>query len=120
MRVAKDQDLAVFVDDRFEILEIHFISAVYHFQRVVNDFAVHAFGNNTERVVNRRLDDYFVARPGETLQNETDSLYDTGDITEPFSSDFPVMLVVDPLDDAIVVGIRIERVSENFMLAAFF
>lgn len=119
MRVAKNQNLAMLIDNRFKILKIHFISAIYHFKRIVNNLAVHAFRDNTERVVNRWLDNNFVARLGEALQNETDSLYDTGDITKPFTLDFPVMFIMYPLDNTIIIRVRIVCVPENLVFTTF-
>jgi len=116
MRVAKDQDFAMLIDDRFKILEIHLVNVVYCFERVVDNLTVHVFRNDAERMVDRWLDNYFVTRFGEALQNETDSLYDAGNITKPFALDFPVMFIMYPLDDTVIIGIRIECVPENLML----
>lgn len=44
MRVAKDQDLAMLINDRFEILEIHLVNVVYCFKRVVDNLTVHVSG----------------------------------------------------------------------------
>ena len=119
MRVAKDQDLTMFIDNRFEIFKIHLVNAVYHFKRIVNNLAMHAFRNDAEGMVNRWLYNYFVARFGKTLQNETDSLYNTGNVAKPFTLDFPVMFIMYPLDDTIIIRVRIVCVPENLMFTTF-
>lgn len=70
MRVAKDQDLAMLINDRFEILEIHLVNVVYCFKRVVDNLTVHVFRNDAEGMVDRWLDNYFVTRFGEALQTK--------------------------------------------------
>ena len=119
MRVTKNQNFTMFIDNRFKLLEIHFVNAVYHFKRIVNNLTVHIFGDDAERMVNRWLDNHFVARLGEALQNETDSLYNAWDITDPFTLDFPVMLIMYPFDDTVIIRIRIECVPENLMFTTF-
>ena len=105
MRVAKDQDLTMFIDNRFEIFKIHLVNAVYHFKRIVNNLAMHAFRNDAEGMVNRWLYNYFVARFGEALDDKADAFDNSRNIAEPFPFDLPVLFIMYPFYNTIIIRV---------------
>ena len=68
-------------------------------------------------MVDWRLDDDLVAFLREALDGKSDTFYDTGDVAEPFPFDVPVVFVVNPVDDALVIFVGIEGVAEDLMVA---
>ena len=111
MRVAEDKDFTMFIDHGFELFEIHFVSAVHEFERIVDHFTFHAFRYDTERVIYGRLNDYFVTGFGKTLNNKTDSFDDSRNIAEPFPFDLPFLFIIYPFNNTVVVISRAPGVS---------
>ena len=119
VRIAYNQYFAPVVDDRLQMLEVHLVNAVDPFKRVVDHFAAHVFRHNPERMIDWRLYDYFVSRLREALQHKPDSFDDTRNVTDPLLPDVPLVFVVYPVDDAVIIRFRGERVAENLMFAPF-
>ena len=68
-------------------------------------------------MIHGRLDNHLVALSRETMQGEGDALHDAGHIAEPLPLDLPVMLVVHPGNDALIVLIRRIGITEHLVFA---
>ena len=119
MGVAKDKQFAIFVYHALQILEIHRIAALFLLQRIIDDLAFHRFRDNPERMVNRRLDDDFIARLGEALHDKADSFDDARDISEPLLLRFPHIFILQPCQDAIPIRVVAESISHDRVFASF-
>ena len=120
MRITKDQDFTLLVDHGFELVEVHFINTINQFQRIIDHFTFHAFRHDTEGMIYRRLYDHFISRLGETLDYEANSFHNTRNIAKPFPFDLPLLFVVYPFDNTLIVRVRTESITEYFVLTAFF
>ena len=103
--IAKDQHFALLVYYGFQLFEIHLIGAVHQFERVVDHFPFHAFRNNPERMVYRWLDNYFVARFGKALDDKADAFDNSRNIAEPFPFDLPVLFIMYPFYNTIIIRV---------------
>ena len=122
VRIREDQQPAGRIpEDRLQVLEVHVIAAVFpQDQRIVDHLAAVVLRDQPERVIHRRLDDDFVFRTQQGVDDHADSLYDAGDEGEPFFLNFPAMAVAQPADDGFVPGLRHDRIAENRMFQPFF
>lgn len=70
-------------------------------------------------MINRGLDDDLISFLRKALDSESDSLYDSRDIADPFPLYFPVMFVVYPIDDTLVILVGAECIAEYLVLTTF-
>ena len=70
-------------------------------------------------MIHRRLDDHLVALLREAMQGEGDAFHDARHVAKPLPLDLPVMLVVHPVDNALVIFVRGVGVAKHLMLTPF-
>ena len=82
--IAEYDSLGALVDKPLKAFEVHPVLSVLENQRIVHDLPSKAQGEVLERVIDRRLDYYPVARFGEPQIGLVDGCYDPGGIVDPF------------------------------------
>jgi len=113
--IAEDEQTGLRIDFLFQVLEIHDPPAVVAAQGVANEASAVVFDGRVEWVIDGRLDDDAVARPGERLNTEVDRRNDAGRFRQPLAPDVPSMAVPQPADDGIRIGRRRTGIAENRM-----
>jgi len=126
VRIRKDEQFGLLVDDALQMLEIHLVPCqtavrtINRDQRILYDLIAESRWDEAERMVDRRLCDDFVALAKEALDDETDTSYDTRNEGHVLRINLPSMYIFDPLTDSLEVILRYEAVSENRMLHPLF
>ena len=117
MRIRQDEHLAFLVSDLLEILEIHGIRTVRILaERIHHHFPIVSLRSKTERMIYRRLDDNLLVRLRKHIDNHTDTLYDTRDVTKPLTFHFPSVMRFYPVDNRRPQVLRILAISQDWVL----
>ena len=116
--IAEDEHAALVIGHLLEVVEVHLIRAVVLAQRVVNHLAAVALGYEAEGMIHRRLDDDLLVGAGEDIDDQADTFDDAGDERQPLALDAPLMVHVNPVDDARPQLLRHHGVAEERMLHA--
>ena len=116
MRVAKNEDLALFIANFLQIIEVHLvISILSHLQWVENHLSSVALWGKAEGMINGWLDDDFLIGLGKDIYHESDAFYDARDESDPLLLNIPLMMVANPVDDARQIIVWLHGVAEERM-----
>ena len=117
VRVAEDEYLAFLIAHLLQVFEVHVIVAIItHLERIEDHLTSVAFRSQTERMIDRWLNDDFFIRIGEDIDYQAYTLDDTRDKLNPFSLHIPLMMVVNPVDDAWHEVLWLHGVAEERVL----
>ena len=111
--VAENEDAAFVVGYSFQVIEVHLVCAVVLTERVEHYLASVALRYESEGMVHRWLDDYFLIGLGEDVHYKAYALDDAGNERHPLTAYVPLMVVAYPVDDGCPELFRHDSVSEQ-------
>lgn len=116
MRITENEQLALGVDDRFKVIEVHFVVGAVPFERIMYNLPTVTFGDGHERCIDRSLYDDFISGVTKYIDCQAYALDNPGNIGDPFSFYFPAMQVVEPIDNGLPIARRSLGISVNRVL----
>ena len=117
MWIRQYQHAAFVVTYRFQIIKIHRIRAVLIFmERVEDDGMAVTLRHQTERMINRGLDDNLVILLEKRVDCHADTFDNTRDICQPLLLHLPLMMVLNPLHHCRPVLYRFKGITIQGMV----
>ena len=117
--VRQDEQLALVVDDRLELLEIHLVTVVGGFaKRIVHQLAMVAQNHMAEGMVYRRLDDNLFVGGHQVIDHSGDAAHHARHKFHPFAADLPAVVTGNPLGDGVPIAFGQQGVAVKRMVQA--
>ena len=115
VRVAQNQHLTS-LGHRSQLVKVHFIlSVLAHAQWVVHHRSAGALNRQAKQVIDRRLDEDFIAGLREGIQHKSNAFHHTRHETDPLRRNAPIVVCRHPVDNGGAVVGRFGRVAQNWM-----
>ena len=111
--VADNHQFGMLLQLLFQIVEVHLVVVVVDDERVENQFAPIFLHHFIKRRIDGGLDENFVVFFGKNLHHEGETCNDARREADPLGGDVPLVALLHPCDDGLVVGIGMEEVAHH-------
>ena len=118
MGIGKDKNLALIVDNLLQLLEIHLVGIPHLSQRIHHNLATIMLGYKAEGVIDGRLDDNLISRLRKHIDNHTDTLHNSRNVSHPLALHLPAVMATNPLHDTLPIAIVLHGVTQHSVLKA--
>ena len=116
VRAAQDERAAGRRDEALELLEVHLVAAVSVDERIFDDYASGLAHRPVEGHVDRRLDDYLVARLRQPHRREGEPRDDAAGPAYRLAAELPAVVVALPRAHRVAQRIGDERIAERALV----